>query len=653
MPPTHHLPADNPGFLDTLTWDHERARTLALQALRDGRFRRLAQALSSDSGGAKASLERIVRQASRPPVTLFPGSAQVLPGELWLLGELPDGEQLLLAVSAGQIPPQRGGGLRPLCSLRFEGSGVAGEAAAFPMDLVHLRAFLRRVAPQVAPVPPSRPGLGIGCRMGVLDLPVALRTVSRFDLCASVIQSSVYRELAPLEELAGFPPPEIELPGVGKVPLGHTGQSITGQFLAMMAARLKLGDRTPIAADADHLPLRGMSPEGRRLARRLVREASDRTLYTLDPHFCLYGGDAILGEALFQGRQPELETAFRRRFSAGEQRELLTRFAGRRFRVPDPAGGRGHEISFGRAEVQDAALRFQEPLRAIEEACAEIRQVKVGAPFVVEVSIDEVPGLSEPFHFYYLASELRRRSIPLFSLAPGLGFSKLDVDVRDARGAFERRVRVLAGVAAHFGVVMGIHSGDGKSVRTRRLLSRATGGNFWYKISPDRQRNFFAALFRCPRGSEGRRLFDQIYRLTLARVIRLALSAGGETERVARQTLGTVAGGRGLSRAVATQLMGALGGEERGRPARIRCLLTDVHAASPRQIPGDLEDGITHDYAFTAVGERDARGRFLNRGRFFRLSPEALRIYHRLDARYLTDLIRSLGLDGGGTGGGA
>ena len=240
----------------------------------------------------------------------------------------------------------------------------------------------------------------------------------------------------------------------------------------------------------------------------------------------------------------------------------------------------------------------------------EIRRVKGGTPFAIEVSVDEVPGMSEPHHFYYLCAELARRNIRAFSLAPGLGFSKLDVDVKDPEGAFATRVRILAGISKHFGAVMGIHSGDGKSVPTRRILAKATGGNFWYKISPDRQRNFFRSLGLSAPGSEGRQLFQEVYRSALARVIGLAASGSDETARVARQTLSVVATGRGISRGAAREITGLLQAARAPRTAAWQALAKRTAAASARQVPGDPEDHIVHDYAFATVSERDARGRF-------------------------------------------
>ena len=420
--------------------------------------------------------------------------------------------------------------------------------------------------------------------------------------------------------------------------------SITGQFVAMTLARIALGDPTPIAVDADHLPLRAASGAGQKLARRLIREAADRSLFTLDPHFCFYGGDLTLMSAMGEGRVAEVEAAFRVRFSPGARKDLAARYVGKRFRIPDPAGRKDHAIVMSVSELADCAVRFQEPLDAIEDACAEIRRVKGGTPFAIEVSVDEVPGMSEPHHFYYLCAELARRNIRAFSLAPGLGFSKLDVDVKDPEGAFATRVRILAGISKHFGAVMGIHSGDGKSVPTRRILAKATGGNFWYKISPDRQRNFFRSLGLSAPGSEGRQLFQEVYRSALARVIGLAASGSNETARVARQTLSVVAAGRGVSRETVREITGLLHAPRAPRAAAWQALAKRTASASSRQVPGDPEDHIVHDYAFATVSERDGRGRFRLRGRFFSLPQEALAIYHRLDAAYLTGLTKSLGL---------
>jgi hypothetical protein len=646
MPANGISPATNPGFLDTLTWDEHRAGALALAAVRDGRFSPLARAVADGYPESARVLDRMILAASKPPLSLVPGSAVAHPRMgLFLLGILADGQRVLVSISAGWTKALAAFG-NAICIGESAVDGRPVTVHVFPLDLDRLRVFLAEIAPAYAPTVPARPGLGIGCRMGILDIPVALAAVRKFHLCASVIQSSVYRELAPLSDLTKQPLPQIDLPGVGVVPLGHTGMSITGQFVAMTVDRLERGDPTPIVADADHLPLRSATGAGQALAHRLIREAADRSLFTLDPHFCFYGGQPGLFQAMADGRLAEIDAAFRAQFSPGERGELLQRYAGRRFRVSDPAGGKGHAITMSAAELADCAIRFREPLAAIEDACAEIRRVKGRAPFAIEVSVDEVPGMSLPHHFYYLAAELARRRVPCFSLAPGLGFSKLDVDVRDPEGAFAQRVRILAGIARHFGAVMGIHSGDGKSVRTRRVLAHATGGSFWYKISPDRQRNFFRSLGMSAERSVGRQLFQEAYRSTVGRVLMLAANPdnGNETARVARQTLDRLVGSPGLSGTISRKLVRLLQTPD-APAAHWEALAKQVGSASASQVPGDPDDHIVHDYLFATVSEREGGG-FRFRGRYYGLPETALRLYRRLDAQYLTRLVRSLGIEG-------
>ncbi len=636
-------PRHNPGFLDTFTWDEATAVRLALSATRDGRFSDLARTVVDESYGEGRALDRTILAASRPPLGLVPASA-CASGTLglWLIGVLENGQRVLVNLRRGRARLPRSFG-RPL-AVGDAGDGRQATVELYALDLPRLRAFLAEMAPAYQPAVPDRPGLGIGGRMGVLDLPVAVQTVKKHGLCASVIQTSVYREVAPLADLSRMPLPQIDLPGVGRVPLGHTGMSITGHYLAMMVERIMAGDPTPIVADADHLPLRGTGRIERELARRLIGEAADRSLYTLDPHFCFYGGDARLWEAATAGRFAEVEAAFRRRFPRGARNDLVGRYVRKKFRVPDLAGGAGHVITMTNAELMDCALRFQEPLLAIEDAVANIRRVKGRTRFAIEVSVDEAPGMSEPHHFYYLCAELERRGIPSFSLAPGLGFTKLDVDVQDPEGPFATRVRILAGISKHFGAVMGIHSGDGKSVITRRILAKTTGGNFWYKVSPDRQRSLFAALAMSPKGSVGRLLFQEVYRTALSRVAMLTAGGSDETARVARETLAITAKHQGLAGTLKAELKTLLIGRA-PRASAWRAFGKKVALAPAKLAPGDLADTIAHDYAFATVGARDSKGRFQFRGRFFTLPEETLEIYHKLDRSYLADLVRSLRLD--------
>src|SRR5271157_2488589 len=170
-------PACSPGFLDTLTWDEPRAAALGKQAVRDGRFGSLAGAVAAGYPATSLTLDRLVRGASKPPLTLVPASACAHPRHgLFLIGILRDGQHVFVSMAAGKASPPRAFGT-PLC--KSEDTFAHGRTAVrlYPVDLPRLRAFLSEVAPAYAPAVPSRAGLGIGCRMGVLDVPVALQAV--------------------------------------------------------------------------------------------------------------------------------------------------------------------------------------------------------------------------------------------------------------------------------------------------------------------------------------------------------------------------------------------------------------------------------------------------------------------------------------------
>jgi hypothetical protein len=146
-------------------------------------------------------------------------------------------------------------------------------------------------------------------------------------------------------------------------------------------------------------------------------------------------------------------------------------------------------------------------------------------------------------------------------------------------------------------------------------------------------------------GSVGRQLFQEAYRSAVSRVVGLAASpeSGNETVRVARQTLAKLVGGPGLSGTVSCTLSRLV--ENPNAPvAEWKALAKQIASAFPRQVPGNPEDHIVHDYLFATVSEREGGG-FRFRGRYYGLPEADLRLYRRRDAQYLTSLVRSLGLD--------
>jgi len=641
-------PALNPGFQSTMTWKPRAAVRQARRIFKTALMKSLAQfvldrKLLDTNGKAIESLRAFILeradQFNGMGIILHPASFLLKSCQLHGLVTLQDGQRLFISFFRHDPPPLRG-------IYRFIWESKAEEslqAQLSPADLANLRLFVEKIAPEFAPVAPQGPGLGLGNRMSTLDYPVAYEVVQRYGVSAGVIQGSVFREMAPEKMFRRRNSPLIDLPGIGLIPLGHTGNSIQGQFLAGIIYRIERGIDLPIVADADHIPIRGTSKLVMKNTWMLVKEAQDRTLFTLDPHFCLYGGHPNL-----RADPRRLEKTFRK-LPRNRQTEILQRYEGKEFQIAYLTGDGSFQINMTHDEVIDVAVRFEEAIEVIANTWAMIETVRAGRPYGVEVSIDEAPGITEPHHLFYLASELDIRGLTPFSIAPGLGFTKKDLDIEGPIEPFERRVRQLASVAHEFGAVLGIHSGDGKSFSTRRILAQATGGNFWYKVSPDRQRNFFKALSKFPAGSFERTLYEDIFDWTLCCALRLALEAKGETAQAAREAIEEVLA-QETSTAHKLRRKFDEGLLRLNMKESLQILLAEMEKTvrSPfSDMMRDPDFRIIHDYAFIYVGQRSAEGGFLHRGRFFAISEEAQKAYQEEDRAYLLEMLEALGLSKG------
>jgi hypothetical protein len=320
--------------------------------------------------------------------------------------------------------------------------------------------------PEDRPVIPRGPGLGLGGRMGAIASTSAMLAIRELGIEAAAIQCSVFRELRP--DFLGEKPVTVEYKGIGRVPVGHTGMTIRGQFLESMAERIRLGISGPFVSDADHIPLEGDARENIERFRGFIQESRERTFFTLDPHFCMDNS------------------------------------------------------------ATSPADKFRKLVPAVEKAASILAETKRGEPYVIELSVDEAPGITTVEEMTFLAKRLATGGIPLFSIAPAIGFNKKDEDTDEMRRALQGVLPALNRVALDHGLVLGIHSGDGKSEKTLRAIGELTGGNIWYKVSPDRQRLFLWLLAGTPEGSEERELFKIMYKTLLGRVREGAKSSDAE-----------------------------------------------------------------------------------------------------------------------------
>jgi hypothetical protein len=634
----------NPGHTSNMTWDIRSAKSFIEEKLGSSLIKEFINFVSinfklSDNKNIVENIRKYLCdklvQFKKNGLVFHPFSILHKLGRLHILITLADGQKVFFSFFESTPPPIKG-----FLRTNLKSSSKTLKIQISPINIENVRIFLNQIAPEYAPVAPANPGVGFGNRMVTLDYPLVYKMMKKYGITGAAIQGSVFREMIPEKMFQEKDLPKIELPGVGFIPVGHTGCSVEGQFVAGIVYRIQHGISLPIVADADHIPVYGSSSKDMKQLIDIVLVSQDRTLFTLDPHFCLYSGKPNL-----QTNVNLIRKAFNN-FPKNRKSEILRRYENKKFWVKRIDSKDSFQINMNLEDLIESAVRFEEAIKSVKKAFLIIKKIKDGKPFSLEVSIDETPGLTNIKHFYYFASELKKHNIDFFSLAPGLGFTKEDMDLKGSKKVFEEDVKKLASIAFNFGAVLGIHSGDGKSYATRRILARATCGNFWYKISPDRQRNLFRALSTFHQGSFERNLFEDIFNWTLYYVIRLSIGNIGEASdsatkavmEVFKQGTSSAQTLRFLVRKTKKQI--ANGKNPLPLFLKIKKL---IHSESSDLIR-DPNSRIIHDFAFVYVGKRNSNKRFLHRGLFFSMSRQALSKYHDIDRIYLEDMLKALNL---------
>lgn len=101
----------------------------------------------------------------------------------------------------------------------------------------------------------------------------------------------------------------------------------------------------------------------------------------------------------------------------------------------------------------------------------------------LEASLDETAATTSPEAHFFVASELKRRGVPFYSLAPRFcGEFQKGIDYIGNLDEFERQFRRHASVARHFGHRLSIHSGSDK-FSVFPAAGRLSGGFFHLKTS--------------------------------------------------------------------------------------------------------------------------------------------------------------------------
>ncbi len=235
----------------------------------------------------------------------------------------------------------------------------------------------------------------------------------------------------------------------------RTPEQVMGDALAGVKAT---GYDGAMGADADHLK----TPDDvDRTARAGFR------FFTIDP------SDHVDGQADSHDADT-LEQQFQ---NARDHAPWLEQYQNKRVKLT-----LGAEVVFELPALKRAAVKYG---RAIEHATSLARHIdsvmaKIGAPYEIELSIDETPQPTTVVEHYIIADQVLRAGMKLVSLSPRfVGDFEKGVDYKGDLSSFESSLADHAAIARTLGPYkLSLHSGSDK-LSIYGIFARATGG-LWH-----------------------------------------------------------------------------------------------------------------------------------------------------------------------------
>jgi len=465
-------PAQNPGILDTGTWDVTRVRDV---------WRSIkAQDL--------AELARYAQKGQLPEscagLRIYPGSlGKTQTGAVYLAG-FDDGQCAFIeCVGPGASPVLN----EPVAETLID---TGGRIICHAASMATIHEYTRRVCPHKGPrALGGVPRLGIGVRMTTSCWPGIFQVMTRRGLAANPIQNSI-RELNTMATLLEARPAERNYAcGFGTIECGYTGSSFEGLWVSGVLAAIKHPGDLVYGADADHIQVK-RGPEGLARAKRYLDCSRYYSFYTLDMADVL-DYTALKSESVGRERLERVVSSDQTR------RDLIGYYAERR-RI----GGR--EWSFDESSLGRLMGKYGAALEVVEQLTAYLRQLKGDEPFDLELSIDEHPPevaafdcLTTDEEVAFLGLEIRRRGLAVTHLAPNFGVEKgLDYRCPDGLAGLEARIRSQFALCDELGLLLDFHSGDDLTGEPRRVIQKATNGRHQFKISPMLQILFARVLER-------------------------------------------------------------------------------------------------------------------------------------------------------------
>jgi hypothetical protein len=496
---------------------------------------------------------------------VWPGSAAVTATAVWFVASLRDGQDVLVCVGTPSALP---GWSKPFGHRVLRDGQIA---AFFPCSAPVVDRYCRLHKPDKAPrALGATPRLGIGTRMTVQMWPGIFAAMARCGFAANTIQNSI-RELSLLDDiLAGRPPEKNYSTGIGTIEAGWTGSTYEGLWVAGVLAALKAGQTLVYGADADHIQVK-RGPEGVERAKRVIQAARYYSFFTLDM------ADVLDYDALEVAGRSRAEAFLEEQIADSALRQTVIAV---------------------HAETDRAALgrfvgKYWAALNTVGELAAYIAELKEGVAFDLELTIDEHPPelgafdcLTSEEEVLFLAREIQRRKLPITHLAPNFGQEKgYDYRGSDGLSGLERRARAQFEIAARFGLMLDVHSGDDLGRNTRRVFGRASNGRLHFKVSPRLQLIYAEVL---------QEHHPKLFLLWWDDAVAYARREADQGSPAARDSLA-------------------------------------AWDAAPETGPS-ARHKVFQYYSFPFVGRRDAAGEFLHRAAFYRLSPKFLGAFRdRLD----------------------
>jgi len=307
----------------------------------------------------------------------------------------------------------------------------------------------------------GRSTLGVGARFTTLHWPAVEWAMAQLGIGLTANQNSIPRELVyDVDAMLADQLDTVPFPFIGAaVPEGHQGQSVEGMSHGSVLSKLKTGfhrRRLPWSFNADHQPIGGKF-DTREAA--LVRGSLLASYITFDlsPELAKQQPAAI----------GDIDPALRLQVQARLQAVGLA------------PSTETFEALLGTVwPALQKMKRRDEAYRAAREAAFT---TDVGRSYLRELSIDELPGLTDPATTAIMLALCEALDMPVNFVAPAFGFQK-NIPYPD-NDRLRQLITAQWEVCERFGVSIGFHSGSGKSAENYRVMGDVTGSRLEIKTS--------------------------------------------------------------------------------------------------------------------------------------------------------------------------